>query len=193
MNPSYEIERHPFGWLICAPPGQSGLPLTALAECLPLFKKKSVLNPGIAHHFNASHYHKQVIAAVAAPQDSAAWEKAIAEQLKDLDPQDRWWRGTEVGTSSAALFAVFCRTGLWQEANRFGRQSTPQDASDFVRCKHLLDAIPEWRTRLGEVAVAYPGTPWPQIVARWGELETAPAGRVNEILRECQNGMEPNP
>jgi hypothetical protein len=187
MNTEYEIERRPLGWLICAPPGQTGIPLTALNECLPMFKKNSVMNPGIAHHFNANRYNKQVVIVVATPKDSEAWEKEIAEELKDRDPQERWWLGTDTGKSSTALFAVLCREGLKWETNHEGQKATPQDAADFGRCKRLLDAIPEWKPRLGEVAEAYKDTAWPRIIAKWSELETAPADRANEILRECHN------
>lgn len=187
MNSEYEIERRPLGWLICAPPGQNGIPLTALNECLPMFKKNSVMNPGIAHHFNANRYHKRVVVVVATPKDSDAWEKEIAEELKDRDPQDRWWLGTDTGKSSTALFAVLCREGLQWETNYEGQKATPQDSADFGRCKRLLDAIPEWRSRLGEVAAKYADTAWPRIIAKWNELETATAERVNEILRECHN------
>lgn len=187
MNSEYEIERRPLGWLICAAPGETGIPVSALNECLPIFKNDSVINCGIAHHYNANRYKKHVILAVATPQDSAAWEKEIAEELKDHDPQDRWWLGTDVGKSSAALFHVLCREGLKWETDAYGQKATPQDASDFGRCKRLLEAIPEWRNRLAEVAEKYPDTAWPRIIARWQEIETAKPERANEILRECHN------
>ena len=187
MNSEYEIERHPHGWLLCAPPGKTGIPLTALSECLPMFKKKSVMNSGIAHHFNASHYSKQVVVVVTTPKESEAWEKEIAEAIKDCEPQDRWWLGTDVGKSSAAIFAVLCRECLQWEANNYGQKATPQDAADFGRCKRLLDAIPEWRNRLDEVAVKYADTAWPTILLRWAELEAAEPKRATEILRECHN------
>ena len=187
MNSQYEIERRPLGWLICAPPGQNGIPMTALSECLPMFKKNSIMNAGIAHHFNANGYNKQVVVVVATPQESDAWEKEISEELKDHDPQDRWWLGTDVGKSSAAIFAVLCRECRQWEANQYGQKATPQDAADFGRCKRLLDAIPEWRNRLDEVMVKYADTAWPNILARWGEIESAEPKRQTEILRECHN------
>lgn len=185
MNSKYEIERHPLGWLICAPPGQTGIPVTALTECLPMFKKNSAINPGIAHHFNANGYNKYVVLAVVTPEDSAAWEKEIAEELKDHEPESRWWLGTDVGKSSAAIFTVLCAERLKWESNYYGQKATPQDAADFGRCRRLLDAIPEWRSRLNEVAEKYADTAWPKIVPRWAELEAAEPKRQTEILREC--------
>lgn len=187
MNSEYEIEKRPLGWLICAPPGQTGIPMTALSECLPMFKKNSVMNAGIAHHFNANRYHKQVVVVVVTTEDSDAWEKEIAEELKDYEPESRWWLGTDVGKSSAAIFSVLCAERLKWESNDYGQKATPQDAADFGRCKRLLDAIPEWRNRLDEVAVKYADTAWPAILLRWAELETAEPKRATEILRECHN------
>lgn len=187
MSAEYIVERHPLGWLLCAPPGQDGIPLAAFAECRPLFKKGSMMSPGIAHHFNASRRNKRVVMAVVTPGDSEDWEKEIAAELEGRDPQDRWWLGTDVGRSSAALFHVLCHERLKWETDNFGQKAAPQDADDFGRCKRLLGAIPEWRGRLNEVAVNYAGTAWPEIVARWDELEAAGPARQTEILRECHN------
>lgn len=159
--------------------------MTALAECLPMFPKTSVMNAGIAHHFRASGYGKHVVIAVATPKESDAWEKQIAAELKTLPPQARWWRGTDVGKSSAALFHVFCDQNWKYCSKEVGQAATPIDAADFGRCKRLIDLIPEWRNRLGEVSAQYPDTAWPRIIERWQEIESAKSDRVNEILREC--------
>lgn len=192
MDSKYELERRPFGWLLCAPPGQTGIPLTALRECLPLFPKRAVMHPGIAHHYNASGYRKHVALAIATPADAQAWAQAIAAELQDCDPQDRWWRGTDVGCSSAALFAVLCRPELRPAAAELGRAATPQDAEDLGRCQRLLAALPEWRIRLTEVALAYADTAWPIIIRRWPELEAADPQRQTLILRECHAPVPPN-
>lgn len=190
MSAEYEIERHPHGWLLCAPPGQRGIRADAFVESAALFPKKAIINPGIAHHFNASGYGKHVIFAVATQVESDAWEKEIAYQLDPLSPQVRWWRGTDVGQSSAALFHVFCDESLKWCSNEMGCSATPSDADDFGRCHRLLVLFPEWRSRLVEVAMKYPNTAWPKIVARWSELETAHEAALPEvvrvILRECE-------
>ena len=186
MNPTYSIERHRHGWLICAPPGQRGIPLDALNECLPLFPENSVMDSGITHHFNASIYHAHAVMAVATERSATAWRKAIDESIQHLDSENRWWRGTDVGTSSAALFSVFCMDRLKGVSNDMGRGSTPSDASDFGRCHRLLELFPdEWRERLPEVAAAYPETAWPLIIDRWAELEAADLALRTAILREC--------
>ena len=68
MNyPLYIIERWPLGWLICTSAGQSGIPMNALTECLPLFPD-GVLDSGIVHHINAA-YNKRAVFCIALPND----------------------------------------------------------------------------------------------------------------------------
>jgi hypothetical protein len=180
-SPEYILEKHPHGWLLCAPPGKTGIRLAALAERFGTFNENEVIHPGIAHHFNAKD-HKNVVVCVVTPAGGAAWEKEIAESLQDLHPEARWWLGTDVGKSSAAVFAVFASRWVWA-ARSFAEGATPSDAADFGRCKRLLEAFPHWRPRLHEVAAAYPDTAWPAIIARWPELEAAATGnQVNEVL-----------
>lgn len=45
---------------------------------------------------------------------------------------------------------------------------TPHDPADFGRCHGLLEAIPEYRARLGEVAEKYPA--WVGLVREWNKL-----------------------
>ena len=188
MGHLYTVERHTHGWLICAPPGQKGVPMNALGECQPLYGLGATIDPGIAHHYNALDLEKHACFAVTTKNGSAAWRDKIGEKVKNYDPQQRWWFGTDVGTSSAAIMGVLGDTRLrWtvSEAYKYGARSTPFDADDLGRCLRLLKAMPEWRGRLNEVAEAYPETAWPEIVAAWGELELADTRHQNAILNEC--------
>jgi hypothetical protein len=49
----------------------------------------------------------------------------------------------------------------------------PQDASDFGRCRRLLDLFPDWESNLHVVSEAFPATPWPSLVDRWKDLTSA--------------------
>ena len=49
--------------------------------------------------------------------------------------------------------------------------SYPHDPADLGRCLRLLEAVPEWRSRLGEMAEC--STVWARLVARWEEMEVA--------------------
>ena len=183
----YTIERHSHGWLICGTLVKSGIPMNALSECfsLKLFPKSAGVWPGIGHHYNVQSTEKNVCLAVASLTGVKAWEKEIAESLfeRGLDPQTQWWEGTDVGLSSAAMFGVLgnvCAAASLEYSDK----ATPRDADDFGRCKRLLDKFPEWKARLGEVAVAYPDTKWPAIVSRWDEIAAGNPERQTQILHE---------
>jgi hypothetical protein len=179
----YVVERWPHGWLVCSAPGQTGVPVTAVSECQPVFPRRAIMCPGIAHHYNACGHASHVIMAVADVKGYAAWDKEICASLSHLEPEARWWKGTDVGRSAAAIFAVFS-AGFWaQRADDFAKGATPQDAADFGRCLRLLNLFPTWRARLHEVAEVYPETKWPAIVARWEEIEAASPEQQTEILR----------
>lgn len=78
-----------------------------------------------------------------------------------------WERGLFVGSSSGTIFAVLHgRPPLGFSRDRIG--NTPQDPSDFNRCHRLLQVVPAWRSRLGEVAAMFPS--WAPLVGAWDEL-----------------------
>jgi len=190
MSHLYTIERHTHGWLICAAPGQRGVPANALGECMPLFPRHSggsVFDAGIAHHYTVTRDDPPAVFAVTTPEGSKTWRAEIAAAISTMEPQNRWWSGTDVGTSSAAMLGVLCPK-CWAQhtAFRHGKGSTPADADDLGRCLRLIALFPEWRGRLDEVAAAYPGTAWPRIIDRWHELEKADAKTQCYILTECR-------
>lgn len=191
MSILYTIERHIHGWLICAAPGQRGVPMNAVDECMPLFPRHSggaVFDPGIAHHYTVTRAGPLAVFAVTTPEGSKKWRSEIFENIKSMAPEPRWWYGTDVGTSSAAVFCVLCADYLYLRppAKEYGNASTPADADDLGRCLRLLALFPEWRDRMDEVAAAYPGTAWPRIIDRWHELEKADPKTQNYILNECR-------
>lgn len=146
-----------------------------------------MIDCGIAHHLKYTQ-NRDVVMCAGIAHELKLWREEITTSLANNPPQERWWHGVDVGTSSAAIFAVLCDK-CWQwEAKEFCRESAPRDAGDFGRCKRLIEAIPEWRERLAEVAEAYPKTAWPRIVARWAELESATQEQVGAILDAAQKG-----
>jgi hypothetical protein len=192
MACQYCIERHEFGWLICAPPGKDSVPFEVIKETASLAPKMAVVALGIPHHYNAGGYHLHVVCAIATPGDVRSWEKEIADDLKNCEPVERWWKGTDVGRSAAALFSVFCPDQyLKHDATRMGGSETPQDAADLGRCQRLLAQFPEWERRMDEAAKQFPNTAWPKIIARWEELKAAQPQRQTEILRECHQSPQP--
>lgn len=185
MIPDYIIERWPHGWVLASAETscRDGVPMPAMSECLKLFPKKAVCDSGIVHHLRQSGRVNAVMCIVT---ESAGreWRAEITKSLQGCEPQERWWRGLDVGTSSAAIFAVFCGSRWKMEAQQMGRASTPHDAADLGRCLRLLAMFPDWRGRLADVAAEYPDGDWPKLVGRWPELEAMPPVKQSEMLRE---------
>jgi hypothetical protein len=76
-----------------------------------------------------------------------------------------WITNGDTGISSETIWTALSGTqmtgGCW-------RPGTPIDASDFGRCYRLLQVMPEWRARIGEVADRYPA--WRPMAEAWEEL-----------------------
>ncbi|MBD2076339.1 hypothetical protein H6F86_21130 [Phormidium sp. FACHB-592] len=81
---------------------------------------------------------------------------------------NQWITTGEVGTSSKTIWAVLTGTISEQGRSCGINFDTPSDADDFSRCYKLLQLIPEWRTRLPEVAEVFPK--WLPIVEMWDDL-----------------------
>lgn len=77
-----------------------------------------------------------------------------------MDPID-WLLGDDTGKSSKTLFAVML-------GKEYSDPSVPLDAGDFGRCHRLLEAFPEWRQRLPEVAAKH--LAWGPLVREWDAL-----------------------
>ena len=75
-----------------------------------------------------------------------------------------WLSNGDTGISSETIWSVM--TG-----HPVRRKGWPSDPSDFGRCYRLLKVMPSWRARLGEVAAAFPSTPWVSLIARWDDVE----------------------
>lgn len=74
-----------------------------------------------------------------------------------------WAAGDNTGTSSKAILATMMGK---PPKTRF---CYPHDSSDFGRCVGLLDAVPEFRARMGEMRAIAPE--WAALVDHWQELE----------------------
>lgn len=72
-----------------------------------------------------------------------------------------WLASGDSGTSSETIISVMMNL-------RVQMVDIPHDPSDFGRCHRLLEWIPEFRPRLGEVAAKYPE--WAPFVESWDRL-----------------------
>jgi len=79
------------------------------------------------------------------------------------DRANAWIVGRDTGMSSQAMWAVM----MGVETD--GSSPHPRDAADLGRCIRLLEAVPEWRPRLKEMALV--NGYWAALVAHWDELE----------------------
>jgi hypothetical protein len=181
MSARYVIERWPLGWLLCGTSGYAGVPTDALSECEKLFPKNADIVLGIPHHFHAIG-KREVALCVATPADTKKWCAQIEQSIAHLPPQERWWKGLDVGMSSAAIFAVFCEVPFRFYAKEMSKSAVPRDAHDFRRCSQLLELFPEWRANLNKVSEAYTETKWPAVVARWNEFTNTPTTALSQIL-----------
>ena len=75
----------------------------------------------------------------------------------------KWALGDDTGASSTCIARHL--SGLKSDG------SYPHDGGDFGRCERLLDAVPELRARLPEMAKvnAY----WAALVPRWDDIKAA--------------------
>jgi len=102
----------------------------------------------------------------------------------------RWLVKGDTGISSIAIVSHI--TG-YETDRKFS--DYPSDAGDFGRCYRLLVAVPEFRSRIGEMASRSPQ--WSALVAEWDELERLYESnggtcyrRMTEILDAAKNNRE---
>lgn len=76
-----------------------------------------------------------------------------------------WIVGDDTGMSSKCIWGVMVGAGP------DGFRSYPLDPDDFGRCHRLLQAVPEWRARLSEMAAV--SKQWAGLVADWDAIEAA--------------------
>lgn len=97
-----------------------------------------------------------------------------------------WLLCHDTGASSTALLARMLGASPDEATFRH-----PHDPSDFGRCHRLLESVPEWRTRLPEMAAcsAY----WAALVDRWDEITALLAldrKACHALMRSILNPIE---
>ncbi len=162
----YIIEVHREGVLLRPGSSARGVPISAIREVTRMLRSRAVLDAGISHHFGCP------VAVGRSKADAEVWKQKISSSIAHLPAQERWWRGTDVGLSSAAIFGALSDCSYAAVARKFGEGRVPRDADDFGRCVRMLNNIPAFRINLDEVAQAYPDTAWPSFISSWVELES---------------------
>ena len=78
-----------------------------------------------------------------------------------------WVAGRDTGTSSKTMWAAL--TGAVKGPARLDfYRDIPHDGDDFGRCYRLIQAVPEWASRLDEIVAAFPA--WGPIIREWDRL-----------------------
>lgn len=75
-----------------------------------------------------------------------------------------WILGDDTGLSSKTVWSVMM--GVPQR-----RRGYPHDPADLLRCLRLLEVVPEWRSRMPEMAAC--GAEWSALMANWTEIKAA--------------------
>ncbi|MDC6536570.1 hypothetical protein LN429_15805 [Pseudomonas syringae] len=89
------------------------------------------------------------------------YDQGLDKTLSLDDRARRWIVDGRVGMSSKAIWAHM--TGTPSEC-----MSAPSDPDDLNRCLLLLDLIPEWTARMGEMATH--GNEWQALSPIWTDL-----------------------
>jgi len=99
----------------------------------------------------------------------------------DYEAIAMWATGRHVGASSQ------CMARHLMGADSDG--SYPRDGGDFDRCEALLDAAPDLRARITEMATV--NEYWAALVPRWNEIRDANQdqkyGLIQSILRPAED------
>ncbi len=94
-----------------------------------------------------------------------------------------WWiENGEHGTSSKAMFNCLSSTNHFSIMYDHDRIAYPRDPDDFRRCHLLLEAIPQWKTKLDKLKTL--SDVWQKLVANWDKL--------TEMLLEQMKTNKPN-
>lgn len=131
---------------------RAGYKLLAVDLCAPLHATLVLVKNAVDHH---------------------AWKAEINESAARKAAGDReleWLFGTDTGTSSLTIFSVLSSAHGHRALTGSRQAGVPHDPDDFGRCHRLLERIPEWRSRLPEVAARHKD--WAPLVERWGDLES---------------------
>lgn len=78
-----------------------------------------------------------------------------------------WITGRDTGISSKTMWAALMGSVKGPTRLNF-YHDIPHDGDDFGRCYRLIQAVPEWASRLDEVVAVFPA--WGPIIREWDRL-----------------------
>lgn len=178
------IEKTEFGTLVYAEM-MSVEELDALNKEIP----GAVMVAGVAKTYNA-------FMALCDPKMAETWITAAAQHANNIsngDIETEWVLGPYTGASSETIFSVLAKRCFYHLADPKRRVpfrvSVPGDPDDFSRCHRLLETMPGWAERIGEVGEVYKtwkpfSDHWPELTALW--LEERGSGVCPKLYARLQ-------
>ena len=154
--------------------GKRGIPIEAFSAIKTLAEKKSLIDTDLAR----IHSAVLVIGTARALATLKESEETLecAARMRDALPshfsdQAREWAVMgEQGASSQAIFSVLTGVNLSKAANGINR-AVPLDLGGLRRCLLLLERVPEFASRIQEVAQLSPE--WRELTDIWTEITYA--------------------
>jgi hypothetical protein len=121
----------------------------------------------------------------------------FAEEDKPSRPNSglgAWLSSDDTGISSRCIARHLSGGRVPHERRAFGNDEHPHDPSDFGRCFRLMESVPEFRPRIGEMASVSPV--WKRLVEAWDELESLyleemPSGSAPKLYDRIRNLIAP--
>lgn len=96
-----------------------------------------------------------------------------------------WIVGRDTGVSSEAIWTHM----MGRKPSEKWPGNWPHDPDDLGRCVRLLELIPEWRSRIGEMA-SY-GRGWAALVPHWAALTTLLAQEIGPEFKPGRDKRAP--
>lgn len=155
----YRVIEREHGWIIV------GRMTASSAGKLLMGFDSGVVSFGVASALQARSIDDVLMVVARDAEHNRAWCEELdieAAKLADGDAALEWLYGTDVGMSALTIHGVM--TGRADSV----KMHLPSDADDLGRCIRLLDRIPEWQSRIGEVGEVFP--PWRRLVDDWERL-----------------------
>lgn len=157
-------------YMVTPLPNKIGVPPCAMEDLVKLCPKKAVMDPDLARAWDALFVAgtPENLNKLANHPVTEARRKGLSAGTKVSPAAAQWLENGDFGLSSYAIFHKM--TGAVPP--RAPRETTnhPHDPSDLRRCLLLLEAVPEFEPRLGEMREV--SDVWARLVDSWSELKS---------------------
>jgi hypothetical protein len=165
MDTEYRIERQ-HGCIIT----YGSMPITTMVELMAEVGEEGQMDMALANKLGASMVLGESHALANLAQDPDIQQQVLARIQDSVGnyniPQSaiRWLEEGQRGLSSETIFVAMTGIPLIEADDL----SHPHDVSDFLRCRMLLESVPEFAARRDELKAL--SAHWSVLVPHWDEL-----------------------